>query len=246
VRIAIVSDIHGNLTALEAVLTDLRSMSPDLVVQAGDLAVNGSSSADVIDLVRSLKWPGVHGNTDEMLWRPERLKELAMKAPERHGLRRVLFQHMAPATREAIGSARLDWLKSLPARWSDGELAVVHAAPTDLWRAPLANAPAVDFQNVYGPLGTQFVIYGHIHRPFVRHVGALTVANAGSVSLSYDGDPRAAYAILENGDVRIRRVEYDVEREIAALRRVAYPYVDWLSEILRTGRYSPPVSPRTT
>ena len=127
-RIAVVSDIHGNLAALEAVLGDLRSTSPDLVVHAGDLAANGSSPAEVIDIVRHLEWPGVYGNTDEMLWRPERLQELAAKTPERHGLRRVLFQFMAPATLSAIATDRLHWLRSLPVRWSENDLSVVHAA----------------------------------------------------------------------------------------------------------------------
>lgn len=66
-RVAVISDVHGNLTALAAVLADLRDTSPDLVVHAGDLAANGSSPAEVIDVIRDLKWPGVHGNTDEML-----------------------------------------------------------------------------------------------------------------------------------------------------------------------------------
>jgi putative phosphoesterase len=239
-RTAVISDIHGNLTALEAILRDLQTISPDVVVHAGDLVVNGSSPGEVIDIIRSLNWPGVHGNTDEMLWRPDRFEELANKAPERHGLRRMLFHHMAPATRDAIGSTRLEWLQSLPMRWSEGDLTVVHAAPGDLWRAPLASAPDVDLENTYAALRSPFVVYGHIHRAFVRNLGALTVANAGSVSLSYDGDPRAAYVILENNQIQIRRVEYDVTREITKLRSVGYPYAAWLGDLLQTGRYAPP------
>ena len=72
-RLAVISDIHGNLTALEAVLKDLAVTSPDLVVHGGDLVLNGSSPAEVVDLVRTLGWPGVVGNTDELLWNPERL-----------------------------------------------------------------------------------------------------------------------------------------------------------------------------
>ena len=67
-RIAVVADIHGNLPALESVLADLRNTSPDLVVHGGDVASHGSSPAEVIDLIRELEWPGVRGNTDEMLW----------------------------------------------------------------------------------------------------------------------------------------------------------------------------------
>jgi putative phosphoesterase len=239
-RIAVVSDIHGNLTALEAVLADLRRTSPDLVVHAGDLAANGSSPAEVIDIIRELKWPGVYGNTDEMLWRPERLDELTTKAPERHGLRRVLFQHMAPATCNAIGTDRLNWLRTLPMQWSENDLTVVHASPTDLWRAPLANATDLDLTKTYAILTTRFAVYGHIHHPYVRHLGSCTVANAGSVSLSYDGDPRAAYVILEDDEILIRRVPYDTKHEAARLAEIQYPFANWLGEILQTGRYIPP------
>ena len=74
-RIAIVSDIHGNLTALRAVLGDLRMTAPDVVVHGGDLADSGSAPAETVDLIRELGWPGVFGNTDEMLFAPDKLVE---------------------------------------------------------------------------------------------------------------------------------------------------------------------------
>ncbi len=76
-RVAIVSDIHGNRRALEAVVADLRQIAPDVVVHGGDLAAGGAHPAEIIDQVRSLGWPGVRGNTDEMLWAPQRLAEYA-------------------------------------------------------------------------------------------------------------------------------------------------------------------------
>lgn len=75
-RIAIVSDIHGNRTALEAVLADLRQTSPDLILHGGDLADSGSSPVEIVDRVRDLGWQGVIGNTDEMLFAPSRWKNL--------------------------------------------------------------------------------------------------------------------------------------------------------------------------
>jgi len=63
-RIAVVSDIHGNLTALEAVLADLEQTSPDLALHGGDLADGGSSPIEVVDRIRDLGWQGVMGNTD--------------------------------------------------------------------------------------------------------------------------------------------------------------------------------------
>src|ERR1700681_4657296 len=99
-RIAIISDIHGNRTAFEAVLADLRQTSPDLILHGGDLADAGASPAEIVDRIRDLGWEGVVGNTDEMLFRPESLTEFASQSPQMQPLLPVI-QEMAAATREA-------------------------------------------------------------------------------------------------------------------------------------------------
>jgi predicted phosphodiesterase len=91
----------------------------------------------------------------------------------------------------------------------------------------------------YAPLGAAQVGYGHIHRPFVRQLGHMTVANAGSVGLPWDGDPRAAYLLLDDGVPEIIRVRYDVEREAEALRALRHPDADRLAEMRRRGRFLP-------
>ncbi len=78
-RVAIVSDVHGNRRAFEAVLAELRQVAPDLVVQGGDLAYGGAHPVEIIDQIRALGWPGVRGNTDEMLWSQESLSGFAAK-----------------------------------------------------------------------------------------------------------------------------------------------------------------------
>src|ERR1039457_5869072 len=81
-RIAVVSDIHGNRTAFEAVLEDLRQTSPDLILHGGDLADGGSSPVEIVDQIRDLGWPGVVGNTDEMLSTPGTFEEFASQSPK--------------------------------------------------------------------------------------------------------------------------------------------------------------------
>jgi predicted phosphodiesterase len=81
-RVAVVTDIHGNRRALEAVLADLKRIAPDLIVHGGDLVFGGTHPADVIDEIRTLGWPGVLGNTDEMLWTQKRPTELAAAHPK--------------------------------------------------------------------------------------------------------------------------------------------------------------------
>jgi predicted phosphodiesterase len=80
-RIAIVSDIHDNLTAFQAVLADLCETSPELVLHGGDLVSGGSSPAEVVDHVRDLGWRGVFGNTDEAIARPQVLEEFMRQSP---------------------------------------------------------------------------------------------------------------------------------------------------------------------
>ena len=240
-RLAVLSDIHGNLTAFEAVLADLKSVvAPDLVVHGGDLAANGARPAEIVDAIRDLGWPGVCGNTDEMLWRPELLSELELKAPTKHGLRRVLFHDIAPTTCELLGAGRVDWLRSLPKAWCTDGYAVFHASPDNLWRAPLADAPDRDFVAAYGAVKSKTITYGHIHRPFIMKIGKRTVVNSGSVGLSYDGDQRASYVVIDPNSVTIRRVEYDVEREVQGLRAKRYPRAEWLISILTSAEYRQP------
>jgi Icc-related predicted phosphoesterase len=135
-RIAIVADVHGNLTAFEAVVTDIGRRAPDLVVQGGDLALMGPRPAQVIDRVRELGWPGVVGNTDELLWRPEGHERQRERAPQLAPLLSLLFGPFAADTSERLGEERIEWLKALPTEHREGELCLVHARPGDLWRAP--------------------------------------------------------------------------------------------------------------
>src|ERR1700730_2341491 len=112
-RIAILSDIHGNRTAFEAVLADLQQTSPDLILHGGDLADAGASPVEIVDRIRDLGWQGIVGNTDEMLFRPESLQELGNQTPQLKPLFDAI-EEMAVATREALGEERLAWLGTLP------------------------------------------------------------------------------------------------------------------------------------
>ncbi len=238
-RIAVVSDIHGNIRALEAVLADLKDIAPDLIIHGGDLVANGAHPAEVIDQVASLGWQGVYGNTDEMLWCPERLAEVAQTHPK---LEKIIaaFRLMIPATIEALGEKRLNWLAALPPLYTVENLTVVHASPADTWRAPLPNASEAEMEDAYGALPLGAVVYGHIHRPHVRRLKNRIVANAGSLSLSYDGDVRASYLVIDEQGAMIRRVAYDIESEAKDLLNYGLPHSSWLSQILISGQYSPP------
>jgi predicted phosphodiesterase len=239
-RIAIVSDIHGNRTAFETVLADLRETSPDLILHGGDLADGGASPAEIVDRIRDLGWQGVIGNTDEMLSMPESLEEFAKdQSPSLQSLFAVI-REMAAATREALGDERLAWLRGLPRVQIRGPMALVHASPKSRWRAPGPEASDGELESIYRPLGQPIAIYGHIHRSYIRNVSGMIVANTGSVSLSYDGDPRAAYLLLEESVPAIRRVEYEVDRELEALSGCGLPHADWVAKMLKSGSFQMP------
>jgi len=230
-RIAVVSDIHGNLTALEAVLADLRETSPDLILHGGDLADTGSSPAEIVDRIRDLGWPGVFGNTDEMLFAPDSLTAFGSQAPQLKAMFQAIDE-MASFTRMQLGEERLAWLGGLPRVRVTDRLALAHARPDTAWRSPGNDATDDELRSVYEGLGRPVVVYGHIHRGYIRRIPPLTIANAGSVSLSHDGDPRASYVVIDDGSATLRRVEYDVEREIAALAASGMPHSEWIIRTL--------------
>jgi predicted phosphodiesterase len=237
-RIAIVSDLHGNRSALDAIVRDLGATAPDLVLHGGDLADGGSSPVEVVDRVRDLGWPGIAGNTDEMLFDPAAFDAFAAQLPHLQGLWGVIGE-MAEFTRQSLGSERIAWLRSLTRRYDEDGMSLVHATPDSLWRAPAHNAPDAEFE-VYRQLGKPLVVYGHIHRPFVRQVGGLTVANTGSAGLSYDGDSRASYLLIDDGVPAIRRVEYDIAAECDALAASGLPHAQWAAGLLQTAAFRMP------
>jgi predicted phosphodiesterase len=234
-RIAVVSDVHGNRTAFEAVLADLRLAAPDLILHGGDLADAGASPVEIVDRIRDLGWPGVVGNTDEMLARPETFEEFAGQSPHLQPLW-AATREMAAVTRDALGEERLAWLRALPRIGMHGSMALVHASPDTPWRAPAPEASDAVLESTYSPLGRPVAVYGHIHRPYIRALAGLTVVNAGSVSLSYDGDRRASYLLLDESAPTIRRVEYDMDKELKALAGSGLPHSGWIAKILESGR----------
>jgi putative phosphoesterase len=234
-RIAVLSDIHGNRTAFEAVLADLRETSPDVVFHAGDLADGGSSPEEIIDRLRDLGWAGLIGNTDEMLSIPETFEGFAHARPHLDHLWRVT-REMAAVTRELLGEDRLEWLRQLPRQQVCGSVALVHATPHTCWTSPMPDATDTELEEAYAELEPRITVYGHIHLPFVRHVSKRTVANSGSVGLPFDGDHRASYLLITGTTAAIRRVEYDVEGEIRGLLASGMPHAEWVAGILRTAR----------
>ena len=234
-RTAVLSDIHGNLTAFEAVLAHLKHTSPDLVLHGGDLADPGSSPIEIVDRIRQFGWHGVMGNSDEMLVRPESLEAFASQSSAPAALWTAI-REIASATRSVLGGERLAWLSELPLVSTQDAFALVHATPESCWRAPADDATDAELETIYGLLDRPIVVFGHTHRPLIRHISGhpRLLVNTGSVGLPYDGDPRASYLLLEGNSPSIQRVEYDLEREWKALSSCGLPGAAWTAKMLRS------------
>lgn len=207
--IAIVSDIHGNLWGLEAVLADIDRRGPKQVVVAGDLAFGGPRPAECVALIRRRGFPTIRGNTDEWLTKaPARVTDATTWASA----------HLTDADRRFL--AELPFLWRLP--HDAGDLVVVHATPWSVQDVVWPDAPVDLVDRVFAEAGARAVAYGHIHIAYTREQNGRLLVNPGSAGLPFDGDRRAAYAVLsaEGGKWRaeLRRVEYDLAPALAAAK----------------------------
>jgi predicted phosphodiesterase len=212
-RVAIVSDIHGNLVALDAVLADIGEQAVDEVWCGGDIAWGGPRPRDCIARVRDAGWPAVRGNTDVWLTGdPQTVSD----AEERR-----LFAELARAHGITDGDAH--WLLSLPIGYSGpGSLLLVHGTPSSPFEGPMPDAPAAEFLPYQGR--ANIVVFGHVHRAFVRRLADGTiVCNAGSVGLPMDGDTACYLLVDQDGPdwtLRHRRVRFDREAVVADARNM--------------------------
>jgi hypothetical protein len=108
------------------------------------------------------------------------------------------------------------------------------------WSSPSFSTSASSSAALPFACAADVIVYGHIHRPFVRQLPSVVVANSGSVGLTWDGDPRASYLVIDGGTVEVRRVEYAVERDVGDLLSSGPPYARWLAEMRRRAAYLPP------
>ncbi len=246
-RVALLSDIHGNLVALQAVLDDLtRQGAFDEVVVAGDLVWSGPWPADVVDRVRSLTDAVIQGNTDAFF------RRTAGDVPS--GKREERFATQLQWMREQLGAERAAYLAGLPFshRISPApgrDLLVVHANPTDLERAITPKMSDGELDALLGEPGCgawAALAFGHLHIPFTRHWRDRLLVDVASAGLSMDGDPRAAYAILtwtgQAWQAEHRRVFYNVSVVAHQMRTGGMPRGKHFAERLMSAAYGPPGS----
>lgn len=224
-RLAIVSDIHGNLPALEAVADDVSRQAVDEVWCGGDVAWGGPWASECIHFVRDAGWTTVRGNTDVWITGDP-------QTVEDEEDRRLL---QATADAHAIDPEDARWLINLPIGHSGpGSMLLVHGTPDSPFDAPLPDAPAADFRPYESKAAV--VLYGHVHLAFTRRLQDGTiVCNTGSVGLPADA-PSAAYLVVDQrgSDYSLvhRRVAFDRRRVADAARANKNPFTDRFLSLL--------------
>lgn len=242
-RIAVFSDVHGNLTALEAVLKDITTKDVDEVVFAGDLCLIGPRPAACLRMIQESNVTNIYGNTDDWI--------LMRQTPPPH------LNALAQWTAAQLSSSEQSWLDDLafshrvsPSDQAQDDLLIVHANPLDVNQLIF---PSEEQQMaLYGrirqsdeELGAlvavveaEVLAFGHLHIPGERMWNKLRLVNISSVSMPGDGDARAKYGIFEwrNGAWLFERqyVSYDMALEVEAYRQAQLPGWETVVESMLT------------
>jgi putative phosphoesterase len=226
-RILLLADIHGNWPALQAIEENY-----DICMCLGDLVDYALDPGPCIDWVRQRSQYTVRGNHDHGV-----AQNITIAG--QNGFK-YLTGVTRPLTRARLTPDDMRFLASLPltqlVTLDDLRFLLVHATPRD----PLdeyAPADAEFWQRRLEDVEADVVCVGHTHQPYILEVGDKLVINPGSVGLPRDGDPRAAYAVLEDRRLDLKRVEYPIETTVHTIQESTLPGLakDLLTDVLRTG-----------
>ncbi|GHF47688.1 metallophosphoesterase [Deinococcus metalli] len=235
-----ISDVHGNAFALDAVLADMRASAPDAVLNLGDQIEGSADPARAAALQAGLGAVEVRGNNEEKLWPG--------------GRRSTLSVQIGAWLETQVPAETLAHLSALPLTARVGGVLACHGTPDSAWDSLLWvwewNADGVsgyyrsrdplELRADVEALTAEVVVCGHTHRPGSTRVGDTLVVNAGAVSDQVDGDPRARWTLLDARGGRwtadFRTVAYDID---AAVRwaSVHSPFGAFEDALLRSGRF---------
>ena len=226
-RIAIISDIHGNLTALEAVLADLRTRPVDATYCLGDLVGYAAHPNEVTQRIRAEGIPTIMGNYDDGVGFERDECGCAYTNP----VDKELGDRSLAWTKATVTAENKAFLRTLVSEIrfdADGRrVLLVHGSPRRINEYLFEDRPISSFQRLAASSNADIIVFGHTHKRYTKLVDDVLFVNAGSVGKPKDGDWRACYIILDPSDpaspVEFIRVPYDVAREAAAIRASDLP-----------------------
>jgi len=237
--LAVVSDVHGNLPALQAVLADLAVTAPNAPVWcAGDFVGYGPWPDECVQILAARSVRAVFGNYDEktLAFPRKREKWRASKDPLKFRAFEHAWENLSAASREYLAALPVEVRETF-----DGHrVLMTHIAPDDHKKHGLHPFTSVSrFEAVAASARADVIVSGHTHWPMVKTISGVLFVNAGSAGRPGDGDSRAAYALLHFAPnapprVEIRRVAYSVEEVVAALEPANLPSA--FADLYRSGR----------
>ena len=245
-RYALISDIHANLPALEAVLKDIgRRRDVAATYHLGDLVGYAPWADDTVALLRDSGIPGVAGNYDSTVGSDYKHCGCRYEDPRQEELSHISFEwtrkHVSPTTKTFLAGLpfRIDLLPK-GGHLSGPRIVLVHGTPTLntlYWTEDRPDDFCLKMASHAGAKAGDVIAFGHTHLPWHREVAGMHFVNTGSVGRPKDGDWRAGYVILDaaEGSVGIEfiRVEYDLDRAMQGIHQSDLP--DDFAEYLRTG-----------
>ncbi len=222
-RVAVITDIHGNLPALQAVLARIDQLGVERSFCGGDLVGYGPRPNEVCRLVEDSDIPTIYGNYDYAIARDD--DDCGCAYVDRHD--RELGERSIAWTLVHTDARSKAFMRALPFdlrfELAGKRIRLVHGSPRKVNEYLFEDKPARTFERIAAGADCDVLVFGHTHQPWVHEYGGVLFVNCGSVGKPKDGDPRAALAVLEgvDGDIRatIERVAYDVDavaREVVA------------------------------
>jgi putative phosphoesterase len=212
-RVAALYDIHGNYPALDAVLAEVEREGVDAVVIGGDIAAGPPQPREVVERVRSLpNATCIRGNADRLF--DDEFRDDA-------GLAWLL---------ERIDDDQARWLAGLPFSAVLDDTLYVHATPQDDMTVVTEASTEEKLEGLLRDVAQPRVVAGHTHMQLERRVGETLFVNAGSVGRPYEAEPGAYWALLDGGDVELRRTAYDLEHAAELVRASGHPRAAELAE----------------
>jgi putative phosphoesterase len=212
-RVAVITDIHANLPALEAALERIDELGIDRVYCGGDLVGYGPHPNEVCALIEERRIPTIYGNYDHAIARDEHDCGCAYITPHD----RAVGQQSVEWTLVNTSQSSKDFMRELPfdLRFGLGEheIHLVHGSPRKVNEYLFEAKPDSLYERLAGAETARSLVFGHTHKPWVREIAGVQFVNCGSVGKPKDGDPRGAFAILTAApgipEVAIERVDYD-------------------------------------
>jgi len=240
-RLAVLADVHGNISALQCVIDDIRKEGIDNIIVLGDLVMVGPAPESVMCAVHALNpicW--IKGNTD--MW----LEEMSCGWEPKTAREQYLFRYYQFAESK-LTEADINFLSNLPIKKSvrvvDTDILCVHGSPRSVTEIMDHRVPIDEMEKMVEEVDETIVVCGHSHFPYIGRIEDKHIFNVGSVGRPFDGNALASYGILDlsspgNPECIIRRINYPVNKTLGLARESGFPNSDAYEGSLLNARLS--------